>query len=176
MKPSDKIIDFQAAYETIHDGDLSKTGLQPKLCPAGYWTEGYGSVLRDATGKMISYKDYRTIAEVLPFSRISNKREALEDLKDRVEKLAVQVAKRLQVAVTQNQFDALISHADNCGFSETLYRLVNSCAPEAKIKSWFTEKYITAGGKFMLGLQYRRNDEYEIWSGKNYKREYNRSI
>ena len=176
MKPSSKIIEFVKQYESLHDGDLSKIGLQPKLCPAGYWTEGYGHVLRDARGKMLSYKDYKTVSEVLPFSTIRTEAEAVAQLTRNMEKFAYDVFKRLRINVSQNQFDALVSHSYNCGFSETLYRLVNSCAPESQIKNWFTTKYITAGGVPMKGLQYRRNDEYEIWSGVDYDREYNRSV
>ena len=165
-----------ASYETLHDGDLSRIGLQPKVCPAGYWTEGFGRVLIGPDGKMLKYGGkYTTVESVLPFSRITTEAEAYCDLEERLKRLAPQVSKRLKVPVTQNQFDALISHADNCGFSETLYRLINVRADEKVIKNWFTTRYITGGGKFLLGLQYRRNDEYEIWSGVDYDREYNRT-
>ncbi len=32
-------------FESLHDGDLKVIGLQPKLCPAGIWTVGYGRAL-----------------------------------------------------------------------------------------------------------------------------------
>ena len=32
-------------YESLHDGDLKMIGLQPKMCPVGIWTEGYGSAI-----------------------------------------------------------------------------------------------------------------------------------
>ena len=28
-------------FESLHDGDLTMIGLQPKLCPAGIWKAGY---------------------------------------------------------------------------------------------------------------------------------------
>lgn len=34
-------------YESIHDGDLKTIGLQPKQCPTGYWTMGWGHVIID---------------------------------------------------------------------------------------------------------------------------------
>lgn len=176
QQPTEPLIKFMAAFESLHDGDLTRIGLQPKLCPAGYWTEGYGRVLRDANGKMLSYKDYKTIDSVLPFSTISTEDEALKDLWNRARKLAPQVSNRLKVPVTQDQFNMLISHADNCGFSDTLYKLINTKQDELKIKNWITGKYVTAGGVYMKGLQYRRNDEWQMWKGINYVREYNLSV
>ena len=177
MKPSAPLTGFVKAYESLHDGDLKKIGLQPKVCPAGYWTEGYGRVLLDHSGKMIKYSSkYSTIESVMPFATINTEAEAAADLAKGLELKAVDVRKWLKIPVSQNQFDALVSHAYNCGYSSTMYKLVNGGAPESEIKRWFTTKYITAGGKFMLGLQYRRNDEYEMWLKGDYKRDYKRSI
>ena len=175
--PSIELNHFVRAYESLHDGDLKKIGLQPKLCPAGYWTEGYGSVIAGPDGKMLKYSEkYKTVQDALPFSKIRTECEANADLSKGLEERGHAVLQRLRVPVNQHQFDALVSHAYNCGYSETLYRLINSKAEASKIKEWFTTKYVTAGGVFMLGLQYRRNDEWEIWAGTNYKREYKKSV
>ncbi len=177
MTPSKKLETFVKHYESLHDGDLKTIGLQPKLCPAGYWTEGYGRVLKGPDGKMLKYSSkYSTVKSVLPFSTIKTECEANEDLSASLKEKGKDVLSWLKVAVNQHQFDALLSHYYNCGKSETLYRLVNSRTPEAEIKRWFTTKYVTAGGVYMKGLQYRRNDEYEIWAGKNYDREYKLSV
>lgn len=41
-------------YESLHDGDKTKIGLQPKMDPLGIWTVGYGHALSDpATGKFL---------------------------------------------------------------------------------------------------------------------------
>lgn len=41
-------------FESLHDGDLTIIGLQPKMCPAGIWTEGYGNAIVDPlTGKFL---------------------------------------------------------------------------------------------------------------------------
>lgn len=45
MKTSENGIILIKHYESLHDGDLSRIGLQPKMCPAGYWTEGYGHAI-----------------------------------------------------------------------------------------------------------------------------------
>lgn len=177
MEPSSKIKNFIKKYESLHDGDLRTIGLQPKVCPAGYWTEGWGRVLIGPDGKMLMYGGkYKTIASVLPFSRVKNEAEADAELDKGLREYAKKVLRRLTIQVSQNQFDALLSHYYNCGYSETLYKLVNNRSADKDIKRWFTTKYITAGGTYMKGLQSRRNDEYEIWIGKNYDREYNLSV
>ena len=44
-------------YESLHDGDLKKIGLQPKLCPAGIWTQGYGRAMRKKNGSFMTSKN-----------------------------------------------------------------------------------------------------------------------
>ena len=39
MKTSQKGINLIKYFESLHDGDLTEIGLQPKMCPAGIWTE-----------------------------------------------------------------------------------------------------------------------------------------
>jgi len=173
---SPQITNFVKEFEQIHDGDLHQIGLQPKPDPVGNWTEGYGHLMLDEQGRKLNVRQYPSIASVLKYSTIRTVAEALDQLDEDLRHTAIYVNVRLKVKVTQYQFDALVSHAYNCGFSETLYRLINTRSSLKDIKNWFTTKYITADGVFLLGLQYRRNDEYEIFIGKNYKREYKRSI
>ena len=172
---SESIKQFIKQYETLHDGDLSIIGLEPKLDGAGIWTEGWGKAMR-RNGKFMTVKDYPTLNSILPYRTIKNEAQAELELVKKLNEISHGVRKRLKVPVTQNQFDALVSHAYNCGYSQTLYTLINSRAKESSIKKWFTTKYISSGGVKLRGLQYRRNDEYEIWLGINYKREYNISI
>ena len=37
---SAELVKLVSHYEGLHDGDLSKVGLQPKMDPIGIWTEG----------------------------------------------------------------------------------------------------------------------------------------
>jgi lysozyme len=175
MHPSAKIYIFIKIFESLHDGDLRKIGLQPKPDPVGYWTEGWGHLML-RNGKKLHMKQYPTIASVLTYSAISTVADADRQLEIDLQATVRGVNNRLRVEVSQHQFDALVSHAFNCGFSSTLYSLVNDKAHISKIKHWFTTKYITANGVYLKGLQYRRNDEFEIFIGKNYDREYNLSI
>lgn len=175
MEPSIKIKNFIKIFESLHDGNLSQIGLQPKPDPVGYWTEGWGHLMLK-NGKKLQVKDYPTIQSVLPYSNIKTTADADKWFDIDLQETIRGVKRRLKIPVSQHQFDALVSHAFNCGYSETLYKLVNGKAKEESIKKWFTTKYTTSMGVYLLGLQYRRNDEYEIWIGKDYEREYNRSI
>lgn len=175
MKVSKSLINFIKSYETLHDGDLTKIGLQPKLCPAGYWTEGYGHLMI-INGKQATPKHFPSLESVIKHSTIHNELEAEEVLIKDIEEREIEVNKRLKVDVTQNEFDALVSHYFNCGYSETLYRLINTNACDSEVNNWFTTKYIRGGGVVLKGLQYRRFDECAMFFKGDYKRDYKLSI
>ena len=54
MRTSILGINLIKGFESLHDGDLSKIGLQPKMCPAKIWTEGYGRAMRNKKGVFLS--------------------------------------------------------------------------------------------------------------------------
>lgn len=172
MKSSLQILSFIKTYEQLHDGDLSMIGLQPKPDARGIWTEGYGHAIRKFNGKFLTLQDCSTPALAAKYGQVKTEQEAYALLRWDVENVAEGVFRRLNVVVCQQQFDALVSHAYNCGYSDTLYRLVNSGAPEEEIKNWFLTRYITAGGRELKGLVLRRKDEWEIWKHAEYERNY----
>ena len=175
MKPSKEIVEFIKKYESLHDGDLNVIGLQPKLDGAGIWTEGWGHAMR-RNAKFMRLKDYPTLESILPYRKIKTLEEADCYLAADIAKAAQLVRRNLKIRVSQNEFDALLSHCYNCGVSGTLYKRVNGKTSKAAIKDWFVNRYITAQGIPLRGLQYRRNDEWEIFAGINYKREYKLSV
>lgn len=160
MKTGARGIALIKQFESLHDGDLTQIGLQPKMCPAGVWTEGWGRAMT-LDGKFIRGAANRALA----FARATIKTEAqaekalLEDLV-RFERT---VLSKLTVKVNQNQFDALVSHTYNTGGSDTLFRLVNQRAGRDAIYSWFTTKYITADGVRLPGLVRRRRAEADLF-------------
>ena len=109
-----QLIKLVKHYEGLHDGDLSVIGLQPKMCPAGYWTEGYGRLVRDEKGKPIKGKLNKSKAFL--FSKIHNEQQAeealVEDLKDYQNRI-----KSLGLNLSQSKESALISFAYNVGFN-----------------------------------------------------------
>lgn len=172
MLLSKDIIGFIKSYESLHDGGYRDNRITPKLDPAGIWTEGYGSVLYN-NGERATYEN-TGIQEAIQLSKIETEREAYSQLVSVVFSFAKGVTSRLKVKQYQWQFDALLSHAYNCGYSDTMYARINGRASDYKIFEWFVNHYITSGGVYMKGLKSRRIDEWLIYSGSNcnYERHY----
>lgn len=148
-------------FESLHDGDLSQIGLQPKMCPAKIWTEGYGRAMRNSNGVFL--KGLKDKQQAYNSITINTKKEAeialIEDLKvfERV------VSSKIKVELTQNQFDSLVSYTYNTGGSDTLFKLINKKSPDDQIRRWFETKYITANGVKLSGLVRRRKSEADLF-------------
>lgn len=153
-------------YESLHDGDLKMIGLQPKQCPTGYWTEGWGHViidplnLRPLKGIAMKARAYEIGGTITP--------EHAEELltKDLV---SVEAAVRsvMKLELNDNQIGALVSFAYNIGFSamksSTAVRLINQNKfPEGADALLMWNKGDTNGdGKLetLPGLTARRQSE-----------------
>ena len=157
MKTSKKGIDLIKKFEGLHDGNLKQIGLQPKKCPAGIWTEGYGIAMRDSKGNFLR-------GNTMPPATIHNEAQANEKLIQKLDTYEEIVETKVKVKLTQNQFDALVSHTYNTGGSDGLFKLINQNAPKDQIKKWFTTKYTTANGKALPGLVNRRLAEYNLFT------------
>lgn len=157
MKTGVKGIELIKYFESLHDGDLSEIGLQPKMCPAGIWTEGYGEVIY-YKGKPLKGKENKDLAYSL--STIKTEKEAEERLLKSLVQRERYVAGKCKVSLTQNQFDALVSHVYNTGGSDRLFWLINE---GLDCEDWWTKHYITAGGEVLPGLVRRRKIEYELF-------------
>lgn len=147
-------------YESLHDGDLTTIGLQPKLCPANVWTVGWGHAITDNgkflkgdAGKKRAYELYPSLTE----------EEAEQLLHEDIKRFEGIVNKRLKVELNQSQYDAVLSHTFNTGGSDTLFRLINENASIDSIKDWFLHHYITADGKVLKGLIRRRKTEAHLF-------------
>jgi len=161
MRTGKKGIELIKSFESLHDGDLTLIGLQPKMDPIGIWTEGYGRAMRDNKGNFIKGKENKALA----YSRITidNEPEAQQALLQDLSPREHIVMQNIKVPLTQNQFDALVSYVYNTGGSNTLYNLINKKADPANIRRWFETKYITAGGKKLQGLIRRRKAEADLF-------------
>lgn len=148
-------------FESLHDGDLKQLGLQPKMCPAGIWTEGYGRAMRDSKGNFLKSIANKQIA----FSRatIHNEKEAEEALKQDLKTFELIVSRNIKVPLNENQFSALVSYVYNTGGSNTLYKLINTNASDKDIRNWIENKYISAGGVVLKGLILRRKAEANLY-------------
>ena len=119
-------------------------------CSAGKWTIGFGNTF------------YENGSKVKEGDKITQAR-AEELFKNLLPKFESIVNKKIKLSLTQNQFDALVSHTWNTGGSDTLFDLVNRKAKDSYIMDWFVTKYITANGKVLKGLVSRRKEEANLY-------------
>lgn len=156
MKTSKIGIELIKHFESLHDGDLSLIGLQPKKCPAGIYTEGWGRAMRDKKGNFITDKKlaYENIT-------IHNEEQADLALIQDLQVFEFSVIRKLTRKVKQNEFDALVSFHYNCGSSATLVKMVNS--KNVLLKDWWVTHYITAKGVKLNGLIARRKAEAKLY-------------
>lgn len=157
-------IDLVKSFEGIHDGDLAVIGLQPKMCPAGIWTVGYGRALRSKTTNAF-LKGASGKAEALakyPALTVAQAETMLAfDLND----FSAKVQGLIKVKVNDNQFGALVSFAYNVGTgnlaSSTLLKKLN--AGDYAGASVEFLKWDKAGGKILKGLTLRRTAEMTLF-------------
>ncbi len=143
MKTSQKGINLIISFEGF--------SAHPYLDSAVIPTIGYGNTYYPG-GKKVTMKDPAITREkgVELFSAVLPTYEKIVNAK-------------VKIPLTQNQFDALVSHTYNTGGSDGLFSLINKKAGEEEIRNWFTKKYITAGGKTLNGLIRRRKAEADLF-------------
>ncbi|WP_426483071.1 lysozyme [Chryseobacterium sp. R2ACT005] len=146
MKTSQKGINLIVSFEGF--------SAKPYLDSAGIPTIGYGNTYYPG-GKKVTMKD--------PTITKEKGAELFAAVLPTYEKI---VNSKVKIALNQNQFDALVSHAYNTGGSDTLFYLINKKTEDSEIKDWFTKRYITAGGKVLNGLIRRRKAEADLFFTK----------
>ena len=152
------------SYEGILDGDPSTVNLDPYLCPAGYWTIGWGHVVLDPQGKQIKGAENKKLAySIYPEGITMAEAEVL--LRDDVRKFTYGVINLVKVPLTNNQLCALISFSFNVGLNalknSTLLKLINSenfSGVPDQFRRWVKSK-----GKTLSGLVKRREAEIKVW-------------
>jgi lysozyme len=123
------------------------------LCPAGVWTIGYGHTADVKEGDSIDQE----AAEAF----------LIEDL----EKFEQAVTRLVEVPLTQQQFDALVSWTFNLGAGNlaesTLLRKLNNYqyaeVPEQMMR------WVKAGGQVLDGLVKRRAAEAALFQNKDWR-------
>jgi lysozyme len=141
MKPSQNCINLIKKFEGCR--------LKAYKCPAGLWTIGYGNT---------QWEDGKSIKEGQELSLY--KAESL--LTFYVNKFASQI----NLAVNQNQFDALVSFAYNTGIGafnkSTLKKMVIANPGNPLIKDEFL-KWVAKGSNYEKGLTKRRTEESNLY-------------
>ena len=143
-------------YESLHDGDLKEIGLQPKMDPVGIWTEGWGHAivyngkfLKGISNKKNAYKYsvIHTIEDADKYWDVDSK------------SIDLLIARVIKVRLTEYKKESIQSFFYNCGYSETLVRLINT--KDKTLSEWWESHYITGQGssKPLPGLIARRKTE-----------------
>ena len=126
--------------------------LTPYLCPAGYWTVGYGHVIG--------------IGKTKPEKQLYTQEEVDELLRTDLARFEQGVLRYCPVHLTQSQFDALVSFSFNLGLGvlqrSTLRRKILRQDRQAAAKEIL--KYNKAGGQVLKGLTRRREAEYRMFT------------
>lgn len=159
-------------FESLHDGDLKTVGLQPKLCPAGYWTEGYGHMMRGDDGKPLTYKvPYKT---ALARSRVKTEADASRLLAADLREREAYVKRVTVLQLMTYEFDALVSFQFNLGTlgTSTLLKELNAGRrgqASAQFLRWvFATDPKTGARVKMPGLIRRRNAERALFDGADW--------
>ena len=126
---------------------------KPYLCPAGVPTIGYGATYY-TDGRKVTLRD-------APISEA----DADKLLDKMLGKYEDAVNRYVQVPITQNQFDALVSFCYNVGQenlrNSTLLKKVNAKASKGPAEKFL--RWNRAGGKVLAGLTKRRTDERKLF-------------
>lgn len=157
-------IDLIRRYEGICDGDITTVNLDPYLCPAGYWTIGWGHVVRDSIGRPVKGAERKLQARAIYPGGITRD-EAESLLMTDVRDFAMVVEEMVKVPISDGKFCALVSFAYNVGLGafekSTLLLMLNRGNLDAvpgQLMRWNK-----ANGKVLLGLTRRREAEAALW-------------
>ena len=139
MNISKKGIDLIKRYEGCR--------LKAYKCPAGVWTIGYGHTNNVRPDDIITQDDAEELLK--------------RDLKVHEDN----VKRVVKIALTQNQFDALVSFEYNVGYgafaNSTLLKLLNAGNYNGASKQF--ERWVYAGDRVLEGLVKRRKAERELF-------------
>lgn len=156
MKVSQKCIEMLKHHEGIRQ--------KPYRCPAKLWTIGCGHVMYPEQGKL-KLEDRDKVALRPEDFRVFSMEEVNAILRNDLARFERGVAQYVPVALTQGEFDALVSFSFNVGLGtlqrSTLRQKLLRGDKEGAMESLM--QYCKAGGKVLRGLENRRKDERALF-------------
>lgn len=170
-------------FESLHDGDQKKIGLQPKPDPIGIYTEGYGrAMINPFTKKFLTVKD-TTQAQAEALQTIHTEAEAVAalamDIKPREYAVAKMLGDKYMQKLTEDQVGCFVSFVYNGGThynnGKTPFAIwknaqlwLDGKMSDKDFQAYWDSSVIKAGGKVLSGLVRRRRCEaYLCIYGKN---------
>lgn len=164
IKVIDKGLNLIKSFEGIVDGNPKTVSLDPYICPAGYWTIGWGHVVT-FNGKMLRGAENKSVAYAQYPNGIT-RAQAEELLKVDLTKFINQIINLIKVELNDNQDNALLSFAFNLGpgnlAKSTLLKKVNANPSDPSIRTEFM-KWVNKGTSFEKGLTRRRAAEADLY-------------
>jgi lysozyme len=146
MKISKNCVNLVKSFEGYHK-KLPSGDCTTYLCPAGVLTLGYGSTTGFKEGDVWTHQ------------------QAVDALKSELAKFEDAVNNLVKVEIGQNQFDALVSFAYNCGSGalskSSLLKKLNKGDTVGAAAEF--HKWNKGGGKVLPGLVRRRAHEAELF-------------
>jgi lysozyme len=136
----------------------------PYKCPAKLWTVGVGHVMFPVQGLLkIDQRD--TFVPPSEAMRKYSMEEVNAILRADLARFEKGVATYCPVALTQGQFDALVSFSFNVGLGTLQRSTLRQKVLRGDMEGASQEllKYCMAGGKILKGLQKRRIDERAVF-------------
>lgn len=159
---SAKALEVLKEFEGNHYVSNSEFACIPSLCPSGVWTYSYGVTCVHNSIRLTSENCAPGDVRLKQF--MTNDIIGCHDVfYKKVEEFVLSVDCRLNIEVLPFQFDALVLHAYNCGFSNTLYNLINNSKNHEDIAFWWRTHYIVSNGKVLKGLKFRRYFEADLF-------------
>lgn len=171
---SPKAIDLIKHFESLHDGDLTMIGLQPKMDSVGIWTMGWGRAMRDpSTGDFL--KGAANKAKAYKLATIHTEAEATEALSEDLGQYERTARMKLGTTywdkLNADQKGALTSFVYNCGTGKPKdYKIfaniklyVDQEWNVTQMRAYWDKSVIKAGGKVQPGLVRRRKSEAELF-------------
>ena len=159
---TENLINLTKHCESLHDGNLKEIGLQPKMCPAGIWTEGYGRAMR-YKGEFLKGAENEALANKL--ATIHTVEQAIEALKEDLQDYENRVLS-LKLNLKVYQLEALTDFAYNEGFanlqqSHLLQKVKAGAKPEIITAEFMKWNKAHVKGKLIVlpGLTFRRQSE-----------------
>ena len=156
MKVSAKAIHMIKHHEGVRQ--------KPYRCPAKLWTIGVGHVLYPEQGKL-KLDERDSFALKIEDFRTFSMEEVDAILRTDLDRFERGVEKFCPVALTQGQFDALVSFSFNVGLGTLQRSTLRQKVLRGDMQGASEEllKYCMAGGKVLKGLLNRRKDEQAVF-------------
>ena len=150
-------------YESLHDGDLTQIGLQPKMDCDDVWTEGYGSLVLDDKGRKLIGIENK--AKAYKFAKIHTVEEATIEMDKKIDEVIHNLNKYGVNAIDQ-QAVGLIALTYNIGIGNFLISKLYHYHTKNATSDWIQKGFDgwrKSGGFVKNGLIARRKSEFTIY-------------